>query len=238
MKIQFTTQYGKFSFIGGNRQVNKANLNSLRKSMEEEMLMSPIIVNEKYEIIDGQHRFLVRKEMGKEIPFIIMQGYGLKQVHTLNSVSKIWNNSEYLDGYADLGNENYIRFRDFKNHYRLNFMPAFSILHSAVRSGNQSEMSKFRNGEMEITKKQVQDAEFFMVVLTRFKSLYHGYKRTQFIYALIRLMRNPKFDPALFINKLTYQQTKLVDCSTVDQYISLIEEIYNYKNRTPVSLRY
>jgi hypothetical protein len=24
----------------------------------------------------------------------------------------------------------------------------------------------------------------------------------------------------------------------VDQYISLIEEIYNYKNRTPVSLRY
>jgi len=238
MKIQFTTQYGKFSFIGGNRQVNKANLNSLRKSMEEEMLMSPIIVNEKYEIIDGQHRFLVRKEMGKEIPYIIMHGYGLKQVHTLNSVAKIWGNKEYLDGYADLGNVNYIKFKEFQQKHRLNITSALSLLKNATFSANHERMYEFRNGDFTLTDAQLQQAEFTMIVIDQIHKLYSGAKRKQFIYAIIRLMRTPKFDPALFINKLTYQRTKLVDCSTVDQYISLIEDIYNYKSRNTVSLRY
>jgi hypothetical protein len=238
MKIQFTTQYGKFGFIGGNRQVNKANLNSLRKSMEEEMLMSPIIVNEKYEIIDGQHRFLVRKEMGKEIPYIIMHGYGLKQVHTLNSVAKIWGNKEYLDGYADLGNVNYIKLKEFKQKHRLDITSAFSLLKNSTFSGNHEKMYEFRNGDFSLTDAQFQQAEFIMVVINQIHKLYSGAKRKQFIYAIIRLMKNPNFDPALLINKLTYQRTKLVDCSKVEQYISLIEEIYNYRSRTPVSLRY
>jgi hypothetical protein len=238
MKIQFTTQYGKFSFIGGNRKVNSRNLNALRKSMEQEMLMSPIIVNEKYEIIDGQHRFLVRKEMGKEIPYIIMHGYGLEQVHTLNSISKIWGNKEYLEGYAGLGNVNYIKFREFQQKHRLSILSALSVLRDTALAGNHVRMYEFRNGNFSLNDAQLQQAEFTMVVINRIHNLYSGAKRRQFIYAIIKLMKNPNFDPALFINKLTYQQTKLVDCATVEQSILLIEEIYNYKSRTPVSLRY
>ena len=40
--------------MSGNRDINIAHKNRLKKSIEEESLCVPIIVNEKYQIIDGQ----------------------------------------------------------------------------------------------------------------------------------------------------------------------------------------
>ena len=53
-----------FKKIKGNRIVNKSNLNAIITSMEQQQLVSPIMINEKFEIIDGQHRFEACKELG------------------------------------------------------------------------------------------------------------------------------------------------------------------------------
>ena len=47
--------------------------------------------NEKYEIIDGQHRFEAVKELQKEIYFIKVKGLELDQVRRLNTNTKGWN---------------------------------------------------------------------------------------------------------------------------------------------------
>ena len=44
--------------------------------MTEKLLMCPIIVNENYEIIDGQHRYSASKELGLPIRYIVGEGYG------------------------------------------------------------------------------------------------------------------------------------------------------------------
>ena len=55
--IMVTENYDMFKKIGGNRKINKANYAKIVKSMKEEQLIIPIVVNERYEIIDGQHRY-------------------------------------------------------------------------------------------------------------------------------------------------------------------------------------
>ena len=70
------------------------------------------------------------------------------------------------------------------------------------------------------------------------KEFYTGWKRRSFVYAIIRLLSNQNFDIDYFINKLKAQPNALSDCTTVTNYIILIEEIYNYRNRNKVNLRY
>ena len=51
-----TFDYGLFKNIKGNRELNPKNYKKILHSMGNKQLEIPIIVNEKYEIIDGQHR--------------------------------------------------------------------------------------------------------------------------------------------------------------------------------------
>ena len=71
-QIKVTTNYDLFSFMPGNRDIAKKNM--LVKSIEKIDLTEykPIIVNENYVIIDGQHRFMACKELEKPIYYIIL----------------------------------------------------------------------------------------------------------------------------------------------------------------------
>ena len=61
--VHTTTDYFLFKPINGNRNINRLHLSRLKKSIEENYLFTVIIVNENYEIIDGQHRFECIKEL-------------------------------------------------------------------------------------------------------------------------------------------------------------------------------
>ena len=107
-QVHTTTDYFLFKPIDGNRNKNLLHLNRLKKSMTENYLFTVIIVNEKYEIIDGQHRFECVKELKMPLHYIICNGYGLNEVQILNQNSKTWNADDYLAGYCNLKNENYL----------------------------------------------------------------------------------------------------------------------------------
>jgi hypothetical protein len=95
-QVQTTKDYYLFTPIDGNRNKNLLHLNRLKKSINENYLFTVIIVNENYQIIDGQHRFDVIKELNLPLHYIVCVGYGLKEVHILNQISKTWNADDYL----------------------------------------------------------------------------------------------------------------------------------------------
>ena len=103
--IMVTENYDMFKKIGGNRKINKANYSKIVKSMKEEQLIIPIVVNEKYEIIDGQHRFTACKDLGKPVYFYMVRGYGLEQVKRANIASSNWKKENYLDMFIAEKNE-------------------------------------------------------------------------------------------------------------------------------------
>jgi hypothetical protein len=67
---------------------------------------------------------------------------------------------------------------------------------------------------------------------------YSGIRRRYFIYAMMQLLQKPQFEFIEFLQKLKIQPLALQDCTDINQYILLIEEIYNYKRRDKVNLRF
>jgi len=129
-QVYRTTNYERFSFIQGNRQLNKMHQERLKKSIAETDLTetNPILVNENFEIIDGQHRFEVCKELKKPIHYILKVGYGLREVQMLNANMKNWRLEDYVDGYCDMGKEEYLFLRSFIQEHKLGMTNSVQLL--------------------------------------------------------------------------------------------------------------
>lgn len=225
-QVLMTNDYDMFQTIEGNREVNKLHVKRLKDSISEKYITVPIIVNEKNQIIDGQHRFQSAKELEKPVYYIKVNGLGLKDVHRLNTNTKNWTADAYLDGYCRLGKEDYIMYREFKNKYGFGHNETNAILSNKQRMGG-SKNQAFKDGVFKIVdyNQAVKNAE----KITMVKQFYDGYRRRAFVYAMLDLFQNPNYNHAEFLNKLSFQSRSLVDCTDVQQYLTLIEEIYNYK---------
>lgn len=114
--IYETYDYDKFSFFNWNRDVSRVE--KLVKSMSDSgLLMIPIVVNERFQIIDGQHRFIAAKELQLPIYYIIKEGYGLNEVISMNTSSSNWKQDDYVKCYAENGYYDYIILRELINEY-------------------------------------------------------------------------------------------------------------------------
>ena len=232
-QVHTTTDYFLFKHIDGNRNKNLLHLNRLKKSMSENYLFTIIIVNEYYEIIDGQHRFEVIQELGLPLNYIICKGYGLNEVHILNQNSKTWNADDYLDGYVKLEYKDYIQYSDFKEKYNLGHNECMTLLSGASQ---KLDPHLFYSGQFKI--KSIKEAETIIEKILMIEPYYDGVRRRSFIYAMISLLKNKNFEFTEFLQKLKLQPTALQDCGTVNNYKVLIEEIYNYRRKDKVNLRF
>jgi hypothetical protein len=237
-QVHTTTDYFLFKPIDGNRNKNLLHINRLKRSMAENYLFTVIIVNENYEIIDGQHRFDVIQELKLPLHYIVCKGYGLNEVHILNANSKNWNSDDYLDGYCKLGNMEYIAYRAFKEKYDLGHNETMLLLTMTTKSSPSGGVSTklFHEGKFKIN--SLEEGEKTIEKILLVQPYYSGVRRRSFIYAMIKLFKNPNFEFTEFLQKLKSQPTALLDCTSTLQYVSLIEEIYNYRRREKINLRY
>lgn len=232
MQVKETKNYSMFTTIGGNRPLNELHLNRLKKSMQEELLISPIIVNEKHEVIDGQHRLRISSELKLPLRYIVAEGYGLNEVHRLNQNSKNWTMTEFIDGYADMGIKEYIYLKDFLDRTDLNISSALALL----SSDTGKNINDIKNGTWKAVHQE--RAETIADWVNIIKQYHNGATRQVFVRALIKLYNNENFEFSHLIGKIALQPTSLVPCVNTEQYLTLLEDIYNYRNRNKVSLRF
>ena len=252
-EVKRTNDYSIFKCLYGNRDVNKQHVHRLQKSFEKVYLRSPILVNEKYEIIDGQHRFEAAKQMELPINFIVCENYGLKEVQLLNANMKNWTKKDYLDSYSEQGYPEYLKFRDFMHQYPDFSLPVCQMLLSnTTRGGDLGKKSKtlksetnkggdytsrtFINGDFKIS--DYNTAILLAEKLLSIKPFYRGYNRGGFVKSMITIFKHKHYTHSRFLNKLSINPTGLKDCANVNQYKILIEDIYNYRSSHKVSLRY
>lgn len=109
-KTGVTRNYSQFSRMPGNRPVSPKHVREIESAAEIiGMLAEEIIVNEKFEILDGQHRFEVLKKYGFPIRYAMFKGLGVGQCTELNINQRNWTLMDYVSSYAEAGNINYIR---------------------------------------------------------------------------------------------------------------------------------
>jgi len=239
-----------FKSIEGNRVPNLQHIRRLSDSVKEYgMKCNPIIVNEKYEVIDGQHRLAAAKEAETFVYYIVINGYNLSEVHTLNLNQKNWTKKDFMNGYADMGVESYMKLKKFvQKNNDFTFTDCIGMC-SNISSGTNSGISrKYRKdgdrNSLEVFEEGTWKGKDFDLAqewankIRMIQSYYEGYNRSSFVGTLIGLFQNKKFDFNEFMHKVRLQPTALVDCSNREQYKTLIEDIYNYRSRSKVSLKY
>lgn len=117
-KIYYTRDYDMFKTIKGNRLVDPKRKAALIKSITVNgWLCNPIMVNEHYQIIDGQGRFEALKALEMPIEFVIQDGASIVEVVALNVNAKNWTLEDYIDCYADLEIRDYISLRQTMDLY-------------------------------------------------------------------------------------------------------------------------
>ena len=107
-----TTNYDLFSFYEENRKISKGNIKQKIKSIQNIGYIEslPIIVDENFKIIDGQHRFLALKELGLPIIYAIEQIDYSKAMIELNKSQEIWRLQEYICHHAAKGSKSHLFF--------------------------------------------------------------------------------------------------------------------------------
>ncbi len=107
MKTNFflgeTKEYDKFNFREANRDLNTSNVNKIVKSIEEIGLQCPIIVNEEYEIIDGQHRFVALRQLSRVVPYVISKRWQGDDTIAQLQESRKWTALDFAESLAKRG---------------------------------------------------------------------------------------------------------------------------------------
>lgn len=232
-QVQQTKDYSKFRTLDGNRSVNPLHLKRLKDSISSKYLFTIITVNDKFEIIDGQHRFNVCKELNLPINYVVVNGYGLNEVQILNANAKTWNVTDYLNGYCNLGLPEYLKYRNFMLKHGFGHKINLILL---TGNNNGDVYESFHRGSFVVD--NIVEAESIANKIHAVKEFYEGADRLSFVTALIRINKNKEFNFNEFLDKLRFKSRSLVDCTTAMAYRALIEDIYNFKRREKVNLRY
>jgi hypothetical protein len=233
--IHTTSDYSLFKPINGNRKIDQLHYERLCKSMADNYLFTVLYVNDKHEIIDGQHRFEAIKSLGLPVHYAIIEGAGLEQVQVYNHFLKKWDSEDYLHGYIELGKPEYIAYKKFKDKYQFGHNETMSML-TGAKGGGGGVYNAFITGRFTIT--HLKEATYLAERIWMFNGIYDGFRRRAFVYAMLYLNSKSNFDFLEFYNKIKAQPSLLSHCNEAKQYILLIEEIYNYRRREKVNLRY
>jgi hypothetical protein len=250
-KVYKTSDLSIFKQIDGNRVPNLQHIKRLADSIRiYGMKCNPILVNERMEVIDGQHRLMAAKEAESFVYYIIVNGYSLNEVHTLNLNQKNWTKKDFMDGYANMGIESYIKLKAFiKKNDDYTFGDCLTLCSNSSGYGSLSRHNECRTDgkAYKMTEifeegtwigKDFQLAQDWANKIRMIKPYYSNYNRSSFVGTMITLFNNDNFDFNEFMHKLRIQPTALIDCANREQYKTLIEDIYNYRSRNKINLRY
>jgi hypothetical protein len=244
--VYLTYDYGKFKIMPDNRNINLLHVRRLVESFRRRHLVSPIIVNQFLEVIDGQHRLQAAKETKYPIHYIVVDGYAIEEVTILNTNQKNWQKIDYLHSYCSEGRKPYLEFKKFMDDFPdFGIQPAERILtgltygrKQGLLEGKKVHLKSFEEGKLNIP--NLSNSYQVARKLLDFKPFYENFNRGTFVSAMIPLFKSKNYNHKEMIHKLSVCPIKLQDCQNVEAYRLLLEDIYNHKRlkENKVSFRY
>lgn len=193
--LKETKDYDAFVILRGNRQLNKGHVKSLIQSMTDFGNMTPVfpvVVNDRMEVIDGQHRLEALRELKWPVYYRIEQALNIEHVRLLNTAKTNWTWRDYARSYAELGDENYVRFLNLIKHFDVPFRTLMYFTQIGRKSG--ANLPMFSRGEYKLTGEKQQKAFQELKMYTELNELAQQGKNTKFAEALCDIIRNPAYD--------------------------------------------
>jgi hypothetical protein len=236
--VYSTTDYSLFHLLPENREVDQKHVRKLVEMISQSNLLhlKPLDVTASLGVIDGQHRLAAARELGVPVYYKIGQQLSETDITTLNVAQKNWEGVDYLRYWTVKGKPAYIVLTEFrKRHPSLSFSNAKMML-----TGNtNNRLEEFRQGRWVANEfdKAEQVAALVERIATeaRFKAAMH----TGFVAAVYHCVANIEgFDANTFMERIMKQPRSLQTCASHKQYLTMFQEIYNYRARAENILRF
>lgn len=235
-KIYTTTDYDGFVFTDWNRSVSNARVVKMVESIKNVgWLPEPVLVNEKFEVIDGQSRVKALEKLGMPVRFCIKKGIGRKECQVLNLFQKNWSTMDYINSYIADGNPNYIWLKSVMKRY--DSVPA-SVIQGLVTSNSLTLASSsgdraiiITSGKLSLSEDKKVRLEELLFYLSRFEdtATYLGGRKDTFYGALSFLYWLDGIDEErvfTVVNNARYDG-KIVTSGSVEGWLQQIEVLYN-----------
>ena len=224
IKVEKTSNYDLFCIMNTNRGIDWRKVKSIADNFNDQISQStPITVNEKYEIIDGQHRFCVCQGLGKPIYYIRKNGLNIDHSIEMNKRKGDWSALDFIKSYASRGNQDYMYILNFIELNDISLKIALILMHRTHRM----EYSRIRNGEWQMT--DWSKGEENLKKIRDFKPFFINWNGSYFIKAVMRLISRKNYDHAYMINKMDYCRDMLNRTNNIENYEEMLIRIYNYR---------
>lgn len=121
-----TTDHDQFRMTICNRKISPFQVAKLKASIRKQNLLHlrPILVNNRMEVVDGQHRLVAAKQLGLPVFYQFDSGHSIETLELLNSANKTWASTDWLEHWCGRGVADYIRLREFCVEHRVNIAVA------------------------------------------------------------------------------------------------------------------
>ena len=236
--VYITFDYDAFSRLQGNRPVDEKHVGELVEKIKTKDLRVPIIVNQNFDVIDGQHRLEARRRIGAPVYYIGVRDTSLQDVQTLNAGQKDWTINDFVQSHIETGNQNYVIYKWFREHYRLPHNQSLILLSGSDSYDNVSRSlrKQFETGSFVVA--DLDGAKKVGDMLLKIQPHFDKWNSKGFVSALMFALTREGFDFNVLLHKIKQHNHLAYHCATKDLYVEMIEQAVNYRNSKKVSIKY
>lgn len=229
--MERTNEYDKFKLLDFNRKcLDRCHINKIKDSITKNgYIGSPILVNEDFEIYDGQHRFMALKEMGMEIPYEIID-VSYNSIIDLNITQKKWTLEDYVNYYCNKDkNPNYVRLKRVCKDLKCGVSLVLTMGYRVCMNGDIRK--RVKEGTMLFT---MDDELRVSAFYNNFSEIVKNLKMkpvSKMCGALADLCTRHGFRWETMISKSYKYPTLAYNCRTQEEFIVMLKNIYNFNTR-------
>lgn len=238
--INSTSEYSKFKILKGNREISRVYLKRLVKSIKADnrLASNPIIINEKWEVVDGQHRLQAAQALELPIYYVVAPHGSLNTIHLLNATVRKWTITDYLDSYAKLGIPAYIEIKNIIAQSPKVFSPSTLIgVLERGRISNGGASKTFTDGTYTIKHKDV----YLKIVdyynqLKPFIQARNVTDYRKFLESVRQVFVVREIQVSELINQLISSGLMLTPTDSLQENLREFENVLNYNRKIKIRL--
>lgn len=236
--VYLTEDYSRFSFIDGNRETTNPKKERIKKDIAsgtDILDESPVLTIErknKLEIIDGQNRFEIAKELARPVHYIIYKkgDMSLYQIAKINSNFEKWTNEQFMNCYRKGDNANYKKLHAFYIKYKISISQCLVLLtYGGIKRGSAKDdlHQRFKEGLFEV--KTYKEACAVAEICKSFDE-FPGWKHQPFVTAICKILEAEKCEMDKLLSKYKRDPKRLQQRRHWKEYLADLQLIYNIDN--------
>lgn len=240
MKIHKTTTYGLFSNNPHQRTFSETKVQQLMEKMKRNGFPPSMAISVyeekagKYVINAGHHRLAAAKRLKIPVLFIIEHKWTTTELSDEGTFATAWSLKDHVANYAKNGNKDYTELLRLES-IGLNISQAASMMHGEqAGSGNAADYIKAGTFKIKTTA----HVDLWQDMIEEFGNRVPCLSHRVFVSCWSKCLFTPEFSQDIFVKRLRKNPTMLEKCSTEDQMLRLIEELYNHGTPKKIPLAF